>query len=301
MLGQSQDRVPGGDRLGVRADRLLALQPAVRAGAVRRAAVSDHTMWNQLDYRPLEGFVYAVTPFNFTSIAGNLPTAPALMGNTVLWKPAAHVDARRLHHEAARGSGAAAGRDQLRPRRRGAISKVALEHRDLAGVHFTGCTGVFNTMWETIGRNMEPLPLVPAHRRRDGRQGLHRRARVGGPAGARRGHRARRLRVPGPEVLGGEPRLRAALAVARSARPRRGDDGRDQAGRRARLPELHGRGDRPEGVHKHHRLPRRRARTRRSSPAAGVSGEKGYFIQPTLVETTTRATACCARRSSARW
>jgi len=76
--------------------------------------LSDRTMWNQLDYRPLEGFVYAVTPFNFTSIAGNLPTAPALMGNTVIWKPASSDAERVLHHEAARGGRTAPGRDQLR-------------------------------------------------------------------------------------------------------------------------------------------------------------------------------------------
>ena len=82
-------------------------------------------MWNQLDYRPLEGFVYAVTPFNFTSIAGNLPTAPALMGNTVIWKPARVGDALGvLPHAAARGGGAAAGRDQLRARRSGRRSRT---------------------------------------------------------------------------------------------------------------------------------------------------------------------------------
>ena len=77
--------------------------------------ISDHGVWNQIDYRALEGFVYAVTPFNFTAIGGNLPTAPALMGNTVVWKPASSAMlSRLLHHAAARGGGAAARRDQLR-------------------------------------------------------------------------------------------------------------------------------------------------------------------------------------------
>jgi 1-pyrroline-5-carboxylate dehydrogenase len=87
--GPVEDGVPGRDRRHVRAHRLLALQRLVCRGAVRRAAGSNHTMWNQVEYRPLEGFIYAITPFNFTAIAGNLPTAPALMGNTVVWKPAA--------------------------------------------------------------------------------------------------------------------------------------------------------------------------------------------------------------------
>ena len=117
-----EDGVPGGDRRRVGADRLLALQPALRAGAVTRSSRSSpHAMWNQMEYRPLEGFVYAVTPFNFTSIAGNLPTAPALMGNTVVWKPAssamlsAYYILRLLE-----AAGLPPGVINLRARRRGA-------------------------------------------------------------------------------------------------------------------------------------------------------------------------------------
>lgn len=117
--------------------------------------LSDHTMWNQLDYRPLEGFVYAITPFNFTAIGGNLPTAPALMGNTVLWKPASSAMLSayyimRLLEEA----GLPPGVINFVPGDAAPISNVALRHRELAGVHFTGSTGVFNSMWETIGKNM---------------------------------------------------------------------------------------------------------------------------------------------------
>jgi 1-pyrroline-5-carboxylate dehydrogenase len=124
--------------------------------------LSDRTMWNQLDYRPLEGFVYAVTPFNFTSIAGNLPTAPALMGNTVIWKPAstAMLSAyyvMKLLEEA----GLPAGVINFVPGDPVAISEVLLSHRDLAGVHFTGSTGVFNSMWETIGSNMKSYRSYP--------------------------------------------------------------------------------------------------------------------------------------------
>jgi len=116
---------------------------------------SDHTMWNQLEYRGLEGFVYAVTPFNFTSIAANLPTAPALMGNTVVWKPASSAmysayQLMKLYEAAGMPPGVinfVAGDSAM-------ISKVLLSHQDLGGVHFTGSTAVLNDMWKTIGSNM---------------------------------------------------------------------------------------------------------------------------------------------------
>jgi 1-pyrroline-5-carboxylate dehydrogenase len=124
--------------------------------------LSDATMWNQVDYRPLEGFVYAVTPFNFTSIAGNLPTAPALMGNTVLWKPASSAIPSayfilRLLEEA----GLPPGVINFVPGNSSAISAVALAHPELAGVHFTGSTAVFNSMWKTIGANMARYRTYP--------------------------------------------------------------------------------------------------------------------------------------------
>ena len=124
--------------------------------------LSDHTMWNQLDYRPLEGFVYAVTPFNFTSIGGNLPTAPALMGNTVIWKPAssammsAHYIMKLLEE-----AGLPRGVINFIPGDPGMISDKLLAHRDLAGVHFTGSTAVFNSMWKTIGASMSRYKSYP--------------------------------------------------------------------------------------------------------------------------------------------
>jgi 1-pyrroline-5-carboxylate dehydrogenase len=116
--------------------------------------ISDHTMWNRLEYRALEGFVYAITPFNFTSIAANLPTSPALMGNTVVWKPAssamfsAHY-LMKLLVEAGLPPGVinfVAGDAAM-------ISDVVLSRRELAGVHFTGSTDVFNHIWKTVGRS----------------------------------------------------------------------------------------------------------------------------------------------------
>ncbi|MBA3340136.1 MAG: L-glutamate gamma-semialdehyde dehydrogenase, partial [Geodermatophilaceae bacterium] len=124
--------------------------------------LSNNTMWNQLDYRPLEGFVYAVTPFNFTSIAGNLPTAPALMGNTVIWKPAASA-MLSAHYIMAllEKAGLPPGVINLVPGDARTVSDVALSHRDLGGVHFTGSTGVFNAMWQTIGSDMSRYASYP--------------------------------------------------------------------------------------------------------------------------------------------
>jgi 1-pyrroline-5-carboxylate dehydrogenase len=124
--------------------------------------LSDHTMWNQLDYRGLEGFVYAVTPFNFTSIGGNLPTAPALMGNSVIWKPAATAVVSgwyifKLLEEA----GLPPGVINFVPGDPVMISDALLSHQDLAGVHFTGSTNVFNSMWKTIGANMSSFRSYP--------------------------------------------------------------------------------------------------------------------------------------------
>ncbi|HTA75145.1 MAG TPA: L-glutamate gamma-semialdehyde dehydrogenase [Gemmatimonadaceae bacterium] len=114
--------------------------------------ISDRSMWNQLDLRPLEGFVYAITPFNFTSIAGNLPTAPALMGNTVVWKPASSAMPSAWYIlQVLEKAGLPPGVINLVSGDAVMISQVALGHRDLAGVHFTGSTGVFNSFWNTIG------------------------------------------------------------------------------------------------------------------------------------------------------
>jgi 1-pyrroline-5-carboxylate dehydrogenase len=124
--------------------------------------LSDHSMWNQLDYRPLEGFVYAITPFNFTAIGGNLPTAPALMGNTVVWKPAssailsAHYIMRILE-----AAGLPPGVVNFVPGDAAQVSDVLLHHRDLAGIHFTGSTGVFNMMWSTVGQNIGKYRSYP--------------------------------------------------------------------------------------------------------------------------------------------
>ncbi|SFO51460.1 delta-1-pyrroline-5-carboxylate dehydrogenase [Geodermatophilus obscurus] len=116
---------------------------------------SSPGVWNRSDHRPLEGFVYAVTPFNFTAIAGNLPTAPALMGNTVVWKPAptqqfaAHFVMRLLEE-----AGLPPGVITMLPGDGIPVSEVVLADRDLAGIHFTGSTPVFQHLWRTVGENI---------------------------------------------------------------------------------------------------------------------------------------------------
>ena len=117
--------------------------------------VSSPGVWNRSDHRPLEGFVYAVTPFNFTAIAGNLPTAPALMGNTVVWKPsptqqlAAHFTMRLFE-----AAGLPPGVVNMVTGNGAAVSQVALADRDLAGIHFTGSTAVFQMLWRRVGENI---------------------------------------------------------------------------------------------------------------------------------------------------
>ena len=124
--------------------RLLAEQP-----------ISSPGCWNRLEYRPLEGFVLAITPFNFTAIAGNLPTAPALMGNVVVWKPshtqqlAAHYTMRVLE-----AAGLPPGVINMVTGSGQPVSRVALPHPELAGIHFTGSTGTFQHMWRTVGENI---------------------------------------------------------------------------------------------------------------------------------------------------
>lgn len=112
-------------------------------------------VWNRVDHRSLEGFVYAITPFNFTAIAGNLPTAPALMGNTVIWKPsptqqfAAHFTMRLLE-----AAGLPPGVINLLTGDGLAVSEVALTHPDLAGIHFTGSTATFHRLWRSTAENI---------------------------------------------------------------------------------------------------------------------------------------------------
>ncbi|MEN8671720.1 L-glutamate gamma-semialdehyde dehydrogenase [Nocardioides sp.] len=119
-------------------------------------------IWNRTDHRPLEGFVYAITPFNFTAIAGNLPTAPALMGNTVLWKPSPTQQlAASLTMELLEEAGMPPGVINMLPGDGLDVSKVAMTHPNLAGIHFTGSTPTFQHLWQTVGTNISSYRSYP--------------------------------------------------------------------------------------------------------------------------------------------
>ncbi|HEX8363502.1 MAG TPA: aldehyde dehydrogenase family protein, partial [Longimicrobium sp.] len=124
--------------------------------------VSGPGMWNRMDHRPLEGFVYAVTPFNFTAIGGNLPTAPAMMGNVALWKPSNNaVYSNYYIMKILQEAGLPDGVINFIPGDPGPISDILLAHRDLAGVHFTGSTSVFHTIWKTVGDRIASYKSYP--------------------------------------------------------------------------------------------------------------------------------------------
>ncbi|WP_459182408.1 L-glutamate gamma-semialdehyde dehydrogenase [Streptomyces sp.] len=134
------------------ARQILAEQPPANSQGV----------WNRSDHRPLEGFVYAITPFNFTAIAGNLPTAPALMGNVVVWKPSpTQTHAAVLLMQLLEEAGLPKGVINLVTGDGIAVSEVALEHPELAGIHFTGSTRTFQYLWKTVGNNIEKYRNYP--------------------------------------------------------------------------------------------------------------------------------------------
>ena len=162
MLGQSKTAFQAEIDAACETIDFWRFNPYFAQGLYDEQPLSDHSMWNQIDYRPLEGFVYAVTPFNFTAIGANLPTAPALMGNTVLWKPAssAMLSAHWLL-QLLQEAGLPPGVINLVPGDAAAISDVALNHPAFAGLHFTGSTEVFNSMWKTIGGNMARYRSYP--------------------------------------------------------------------------------------------------------------------------------------------
>jgi 1-pyrroline-5-carboxylate dehydrogenase len=123
---------------------------------------NSRALWNRTDHRPLEGFVYAITPFNFTAIAGNLPTAPALMGNTVIWKPSPTQQfAASMLMELLEEAGMPPGVINMLPGDGLDVSKVALAHPDLAGIHFTGSTATFQHLWQTVGANLTSYRSYP--------------------------------------------------------------------------------------------------------------------------------------------
>lgn len=123
---------------------------------------SPRNTWNRLDWRPLEGFVFALTPFNFTSIAGNLPTAPAMLGNVAVWKPAeSQIYSAAVIMEILEEAGLPAGVVNLVYVDGPTVGDVVFSHPDFAGIHFTGSTGVFQRIWKTIGENISLYKSYP--------------------------------------------------------------------------------------------------------------------------------------------
>lgn len=128
----------------------------------RQQPISGPLMHNRMEYRALEGFVLAITPFNFTAIGGNLPTAPAMCGNVVVWKPAnTQVYSAQMFMRILKEAGLPDGVINLVYVDGPTIGEVCFSHRDFAGVHFTGSTGVFNRMWKTIGENIANYRTYP--------------------------------------------------------------------------------------------------------------------------------------------
>ena len=249
--------------------------------------ISTHAAWNRMEYRPLEGFVYAVTPFNFTSIGGNLPTAPALMGNTVIWKPASSAMLSgyyimRLLEAAGLPPGVinfVAG-DAVR------ISAMLLDSPALAGIHFTGSTPVFQSMWKKVGdtiaryRNYPRLvgetggkDFIVAHPSADVQELAVAIARGSFEYQGQKCSAASRVYVP--QSLWPEVRDRV-VAMMREMQVGDVADFRTFAGAvidRTAFVKIGG----------YLEDARRNAAIHQGG---GASDERGYFIEPTLVETT---------------
>ena len=162
MLGQSKSCYQAEIDSACELIDFLRFNVAFGRQVLAEQPISSAGVWNRMDHRPLEGFVLAITPFNFTAIAGNLPLAPALMGNTVVWKPspsqqlAAHFTMRLLE-----AAGLPPGVVNMVTGNGEAVSEVALPHPDLAGIHFTGSTGTFRALWQRVGENLATYRTYP--------------------------------------------------------------------------------------------------------------------------------------------
>jgi 1-pyrroline-5-carboxylate dehydrogenase len=162
MLGQSKTVYQAEIDSACELIDFLRFNVAFGAQLLGEQPISSPGVWNQFDHRPLEGFVYAITPFNFTAIAGNLPASPALMGNTVVWKPspqqqvAAHFTMRLFE-----AAGLPPGVINMLTGHGIPVSDVALADPDLAGIHFTGSTKTFQHLWQTVGANLTRYRSYP--------------------------------------------------------------------------------------------------------------------------------------------
>jgi 1-pyrroline-5-carboxylate dehydrogenase len=263
--------------------------------------VSSPGMWNQMEYRPLEGFVYAVTPFNFTAIGGNLTTAPALMGNTIIWKPAGSAMLSGYYTmRLLEAAGMPPGVINFIPGDAIQITQQLLDSTELAGVHFTGSTAVFNSMWKKVGENIGRYRSYPrlvgetggkdfivVHPSADPQEVAVAIARGGFEYQGQKCSAASRVYVP--QSLWGEVRDRT-IAMMKDIKVGDVRDFRNFMGAVidkkafARISEY------LDDAKKNAKV----------LQGGTAKGEKGYFIEPTLSRRRTPAIACCARRSSDR-
>lgn len=162
MLGQSKNAYQAEIDSACELIDFLRFNVHFLSDIYKQQPISGPGMHNRLEWRPLEGFVLAVTPFNFTAIGGNLPTSAAMCGNVVVWKPAnTQVYSAQMFMRILKEAGLPDGVINLIYVDGPVLGEVCFKHRDFAGVHFTGSTGVFNAMWETIGKNMHLYKSYP--------------------------------------------------------------------------------------------------------------------------------------------
>ncbi|HET7291020.1 MAG TPA: L-glutamate gamma-semialdehyde dehydrogenase, partial [Vicinamibacteria bacterium] len=287
MLGQSKTAYQAEIDSACELIDFWRFNPFYAQGLYDEQPLSNGAMWNQLDYRPLEGFVYAITPFNFTAIGGNLPTSPALMGDVVIWKPAATaiVSAHyvlKLLEEAGLPPGVVnlvAGDSAM-------ISETLLSHPELAGVHFTGSTAVFNGFWRTIGQNIDRYRGYPrivgetggkdfivAHASADAEALAVAIARGGYEYQGQKCSAASRVYVPRSLWEGVRDRTTAMIADIRVGDVR---DFRNFMGAVIDRKAFDKIGDYIGEAR----------RSARIVAGGGAKGDAGYYIEPTLVETT---------------
>ncbi len=162
MLGQSKNAYQAEIDAACEFIDFLRFNVQYATEIYRQQPDSSPGVWNRLEYRPLEGFVFALTPFNFTAIAGNLPTSAALMGNTVVWKPAyTQVLSAKVIMDVLREAGLPDGVINLIYVEGPVAGEVIFNHPDFAGIHFTGSTAVFQYIWKTIGENIHRYKSYP--------------------------------------------------------------------------------------------------------------------------------------------
>lgn len=162
MLGQSKNAYQAEIDSACELIDFLRFNAAFAEQIYTGQPISAAGQWNRVEYRPLEGFVFALTPFNFTAIAGNLPSAPAIMGNTVVWKPAnTQIYAAQVIMEVFMKAGLPDGVINLVFAEGPVVGSVVFQHPDFAGIHFTGSTGVFQDVWNQIGKNIQNYKSYP--------------------------------------------------------------------------------------------------------------------------------------------